>query len=479
MANIEELAKVRDRKRSERLQDLKGNQELHRTDLGNAGRFAAQHGQDARFCHPWGKWLFWDGARWAMDESGEVYRRAKEAIKLIYDEASQAAVETDRVALAKHAIASESAARLKAMVFLAESETGIPVLPKDLDANPWALNCVNGTVDLKTGQLAPHRQEDLITKLAPVEYSPTAECPRWSLFLHEIMEGSRALVEYLQRAVGMSLTGDTSEHVLLILHGGGRNGKGTFMNIVLKILGDYACQAPPDLLMASRGDRHPTELADLHGRRFVSTSETGEGRHLAESLVKQLTGGDKIKGRRMREDFWEFWPTHKLWLATNHKPQVKGTDLAIWSRLHLVPFNVSYPDGDPRQDKKLPEKLEQEVSGILRWAVEGCLAWQRQGLGTPPEVKAATEAYRAEMDVFGPFFADCCRMSPSASISAATLYDAYKNWCTEEGVSALSQKKLGSALTKRDCQRKKDRTGRYLWKGIELADTPESLEFLE
>ncbi|ACV64409.1 phage/plasmid primase, P4 family [Desulfofarcimen acetoxidans DSM 771] len=436
------------------------------TDLGNTRRLVTQHGQTIRYCHIWKKWLIWNGKFWEIDNTGAVVRLAKNTVMSIYAEASKESDEGLRKALVDHARKSEAASRIKAMITLAESEEGIPISPDQLDNNRWLLNCLNGTVDLKTGKLLPHRRDDYITKIAPVEYRPDVECPIWHTFLNEIMEDNQNLVSFLQRAAGMCLTGDVSEHVLFVLHGNGRNGKSTLLNIMLDIMNDYSIQAPPDLLMAKHNERHPTELADLFGKRLVVSIESDEGRRMAESLIKQLTGGDKIKARRMREDFWEFWPSHKLWLATNHKPQVRGTDTAIWSRLKLIPFNVSFAG---RENKQLPAKLLTEKPGIFKWLVEGCLAWQREGLGVPDEVQAATEIYRTEQDTLGNFLTEHCITNPLVRVPASDIYRAYKAWCENNNEYVLSQKIFGTRLSERGFNKSRGtKTGGYVWYGIGL-----------
>ncbi|MEW6523649.1 MAG: phage/plasmid primase, P4 family [Bacillota bacterium] len=446
------------------------------TDYGNAERLVAAHGQDIKYCWPWRKWYIWTGARWLEDTRGEVLRRAKQIIRNMYGEATQIDDDRERREFLKFVLRSEQKDRLKAAVELAASETGIPVLPNEFDADPWLLNCANGTLDLRTGDLRPHRRQDMLTKQAPVAFDPDAKCPRWQQFLNEIMDGNDNLVRFLQRAAGLSLTGDTSEHLLLVLHGSGRNGKSTFLNTLLSVIGDYGMTTAPDLLLAKYSDRHPTELADLFGKRFVTAIESGEGRRFNEPLLKQLTGGDPVKARRMREDFWQFNPTHKLWLATNHKPQVRGTDLAIWSRIKLIPFAVQFPDGDPRQDKQLPAKLREELPGILRWAVEGCLAWQREGLGVPDEVRTATESYRQDQDVLAAFLAECCMVNPLAKVPAKDLYQCYLQWCDENGERATTQRDFGMRLTERGFERYRGgKKGSIVWRGIgilnELNDT--------
>src|SRR5215213_4388400 len=373
-----------------------------RTDYGNAERFVDEHGGSVCWCGPWRKFLVYDGRHWVRADTGEDERLLKSTVRGIYAEASEAEDSQERKAIADHAKRSESAKRINDALRLARSEPGIPILPHELDADPWLLNVLNGTVDLRTRELRPHDRRDLITKLAPVEYDPDAKAPNFEAFLARILP-SEALRRFVQRAIGYAATGVVSEEVLVILYGVGANGKSTLVNILMEALGDYAMQAAPELLLAKRGS-HPTELADLFGARFVASVEVDEGRRLAEGLVKQLTGRDPIKARRMREDFWEFEPTHTVFLATNHRPEVRGTDHAIWRRIRLVPFEETIPKDE--QDKKLAEKLRGEMPGILAWIVQGCLAYQQDGLGEPDKVRAATLDYRSEMDVLAGFIED-------------------------------------------------------------------------
>lgn len=414
----------------------------HLTDYGNAERLVDRHGKDLHYVHAWGKWLAWDGRRWKVDNSGEVKRRAKDTVRGIYAEAAAETDDQRRKALVSHAKASESRAKVDAMIGLAESEPGVPVAVEDLDTDPYLLNAYNGAIDLRTGKLQSHDRGDLITQLAPVEYDPRAQAPVWGAFLAEMIP-SKEVRQYLQKLAGYALTGKINEHILPILHGSGANGKSTLLNAVLEVVGEYGLQAANNMLVVKR-DAHPTDQADLFGKRFVTNMETEDGKRLAESRVKQLTGGDKVRARRMREDFWEFHPTHTLFLATNHKPEIRGTDHAIWRRIRLIPFTITIPL--ERQDKHLEDKLRAEMSGILAWAVEGCLLWQRDGLGEPREVMAATERYRGEMDVLAAFFADRCVINDLASTLATPLYREYCNWCEGAGEHAESQKKFGGRL---------------------------------
>src|SRR5215203_2556672 len=432
------------------------------TDLGNAERFVRDHGEDVRYCYPWRKWLVWTGTRWERDDTGKVHKLAKETVRAIYREASDAEDEDRRKALAKHATQSEAEPKIRAMLELAKSET--PISPDTLDADPWLFNATNGTIDLRTGALREHRREDLITKLALVEYAPSATAPTWEAFLERVLPGED-LRTFVQRAAGYSATGDISEQCMFINHGTGANGKSTFQETISAALGDYAMRTPTEMLLAKRSDGVPNDVARLKGSRFVSASETEEGRRLAESRIKDLTGQDTITARFMKAEWFDFAPTHKLWLSTNHKPEIRGTDAAIWRRIRLVPWRVSIPPA--QQDKALPEKLRSELPGILAWVVRGCLQWRRKGLQAPEEVRQATGDYRSEMDVLAAFLEECCILRSDAMAFAKNLYVAYKEWCEANGEPVEKQRRFGMRLTERGLRRQKV-GGVCRWYGIGL-----------
>ncbi len=435
--------------------DIVGNQIDH-TDLGNARRLIDLHGDRLRYVGPWDKWLVWDGRRWKLDDMCAVERLAKDVARQRFAEIGNRLAEDSRANVCddlRFAKYSAKATGISAMLTLARSEVAIS--HTELDRNPWLLNVENGTLDLRTGQLRPHDRADLLTKLAPVVFDPDAQAPRWERFVAEIMDYRSELIEYLQRLVGYCLTGVVREHVLPILWGVGANGKSTLIGTILALLGnDYGCKTPQDFLLQKRHETHPTALTDLFGRRLVAAVETESGRRLAESLVKELTGGDPIRARRMREDFWQFEPTHKVWLVTNHKPVIRGTDDGIWRRVKLIPFDVRIPDD--QQDTELPDKLRQELPGILNWALAGCRAWQQRGLGEPHEVRAATDRYRNEMDMVGQFLAEATVDDPTETTPLDLVHKAYANWGGKMGPRALSK-----ALVARGYQRTQITSGSY------------------
>jgi putative DNA primase/helicase len=465
----------------------------HLTDTGNAQRFRRDHAGTVRHCDLWGKWLVYAGGCWRQDDTQAVKALAKQTVLRMFDWASErvrqvaraleAAGEAERArakeelakvnAVLAWALRSEGAPRINAMLDLARSEPGIPVLPADLDRDPMLFNVQNGTIDLRTGRLREHRRDDLLTRIARVAFDASARCPTWERVVLEVMDDNADLAGYLQRVVGYCLTGDVREQCLFFLHGSGANGKSTLLDLLLGLLGDYGCQAVSELLLVKQGDAHPTERADLFGRRFVACVEVDEGKRLAEALLKQLTGGDRIRARRMREDFWEFAPTHKLFIAANHKPVIRGTDFAIWRRIKLIPFNVTF--GEDRKDADLPRKLRAELPGVLNWALRGCLDWQRGGLGEPDEVRQAVGEYQQEMDLVARFISECCACHRDARYSSKALYEAFKKWCEEGGVSPPTRDWLGRRLKEKnfDNQRTGPK-GSTMWHGLTL-QAPEGL----
>jgi P4 family phage/plasmid primase-like protien len=402
----------------------------HLTDLGNAQRLIRRHGQDLRYIHAWGKWLVWSGTRWVTDDVGSVMRMAADTVRSIYAEAAAEADPQVRGGIAAWAHTSEAAARIKAMVELARSDQAVAITHEALDADPWLLNVLNGTIDLRMGTLREHRREDLITKLAPVAYGPNAKAPTWERFLERVQPDPE-IRAYLGRRAGYGATGIIREHVLYIDYGTGANGKTTWDITLQTVLGDYAVTLPATALIARKGDAHPTELTILFGARYASAAETEAGRGLNVALVKGLTGNDPIVARKMREDFWRFQPTHKLCLATNHKPRISDPGNGIWRRVHLVPWSVTIPEAE--QDKALIGKLAEEAPGILAWIVRGCADWRSQGLRPPEAIMAATQAYRDAEDIIGTLLAECVEAAPGERVTREAMREVYESWSRDRG----------------------------------------------
>lgn len=439
------------------------------TDLGNCRRLVSHIAGRLRYAPQLHAWLVWDGVRWAEDVTGKVDRMAKAVTDRLLAEAQEDTEPERRKALVDHWRRSQSAQRVAAMIELARTEPGIPVTVDQLDRDPWKLNVQNGVVDLQTGELHPHNPDDLHTKLCPVEYDPEAEAPRFLSFLDGIFKADEDVIGFNQRYAGYSLTGDVSEQVMVFDHGDGANGKTTFLGALRYVVGDYGMQLDPAALTIGTHDQHPTALTDLRGARLVTTIETEGGKRLAEALVKQLTGGDPIRARRMRENYFEFLPTHKIWFAGNHLPRIRGTDLGMWRRIALVPFEVTF--ALPDQDHGLPAKLAEEGTGILAWMVRGCLEWQRTGLRIPEKVTQATKTYRDGEDHVGRFLAERCEQGDSKSVSARALRDAYETWCSEQGEHPWTAKSLGQEFVKRGFDSgRAGHGGKETWTGFAVLD---------
>lgn len=437
------------------------------TDLGNAKRFAAKYRERLRYCEKWSRWYAWDGMRWREDEVLEVYSLGTALIRSLYALAKKIPDEEEREAFLGHLIKSESWRSITAMINLAKADPAIAIRPSNLDSDPWLLTVRNGTIDLHAGQLRPHNQRDLITKLAPVMFDPQAACPNWLEFLHMVMNRRSNLVTFLQRAFGYCLTGITSDKAMFILYGaGGDNGKSTMVDIIQRLLGDYANRTPVETFLKKKENAIPNDIAKLKGARFVWASENERGSRLSEALIKEMTGGDKMSARFMRGEFFEFYPEFKPWLATNHKPQVRG-DRALWNRLKLIPFDVTIPKEQQKPRHEVTAMFQAEFPGILNWAVQGCLTWQREGLGVPEEVMAATREYESEQDTFAMFLEEKCVRAPNARILSLSLYREYKSWAEQYGEAAVSHKMFASFMSERGFAKSKTMKG-ALYSGIGL-----------
>jgi len=409
------------------------------TDSTNAERLLREHKRDIRYFTAWKKWLVWNGTNWKTDEGGAlIHEKGLETVRNIYDELSKTDDYRERIEIENFARISESIRRREAMIKTAQYIQEINITADDLDCNPWLLNLRNGTIDVLTGEFREHRQEDMITKLANAEYDPAADCPLWKQFIREIMDYKPELINFLQTAMGWALTGDNSEQTMFILYGSGANGKTTFLNTIQYLLGDYATSTPTESFMKKNTDQYTNDIARLRGTRFVSTTEAEQGRRLSEPLIKKITGNDQITARFLYGEYFNFTPNFKIFMATNHKPVIKGTDHGIWRRIKLIPFTTTI--AQDKQDKNLEAKLKQEASGILNWLLEGTARWKREGLIAPSDILNATDEYRGEMDVIGNFIKERCVKDSDITIRIRELYKAYADWCDENKEHAVSER---------------------------------------
>jgi P4 family phage/plasmid primase-like protien len=400
------------------------------TEDSIALEFANRHADDLRYCHSWGQWLQWTGSHWKRDERRLAFHFARELAR-----------EANIAGVPGPAKASTAAGVER----FAQADPRLATVSEEWDSDNWLLGTPGGTVDLRTGILRPAERSDHITKVTAVAPAPAGTpTPVWDAFLREATRGDAELIAYLQRLAGYALTGDISEHALGFLYGDGGNGKGVFLNALTKLWGDYAAVASMDVFTASKSDRHPTDLAFLRGARLVTAQETEEGRAWNDVRIKAMTGGDRITARYMRQNNFTYDPTFKILIAGNHKPSIRTVDDAMRRRLNILPFT----NKPANPDRKLPDRIEAEGPGILRWCIDGCLAWQRDGLNPPETVLAATNTYFAEQDVFGRWIEESCDVGPHKAGTHAELYGAWKSWAANNGEDAGSGKAFTARLLK-------------------------------
>lgn len=433
------------------------SKKFNNTEVGNAERLVHYHSDKLKYCIEFDEWLIWNGKVWEHDKKKQIERIATRTFRQMYHEASNIEDEETRRKLIKWAQSSEKSSVLLNSIDRAKAM--LPILQSELNKDNFKFNCANGVIDLKTGNLLPHDRNFLITNYSDIEYDQEADCPTWKAFLQSIMKDENGnvkdeLIDFLQKAIGYTLTGDTREQVVFFLWGNGRNGKSTLINIVKEILGDYGKQTNADTFTSKTFESSiNNDIARLNDARFVSAVESEDGQRLSESLIKQLTGGEPITARFLRKEFFEFLPRFKIFFTTNHKPIVRGNDEGIWRRIKLIPFTVTIPQEEV--DTELPDKLRKELPGILNWAVQGCLKWQSEGLGEPDEVKQATQGYKNEMDILGQFITDHCVIRVGARCSVKDLYEHYKDWCKETGEYELSQRKFNRRIEERGFLKKR------------------------
>ena len=419
-------------------------QDVLLTEHGVAVAFTKRYRNSLRYDHDAGAWYEWSGTHWRQDRKHAAYSFARELV-----------AEANREAEFKTQAITGKASFAGGVEKMAQRDPAHAVTSEVWDADPWLLGTPAGVVDLRTGTMRPARPEDYITKLTAVAPAEVPDCPLWLGFLDQSTNGDHAMIRFLRQWFGYSLTGDTREQSLTFFHGPGENGKGVCVNTMAGIMGAYARNAPMDTFTASHGDRHPTELAMLRGARLVTASETEEGRAWAEARIKTLTGGDTISARFMRQDFFEYVPTFKLTFMGNHKPGLNSVDHAARRRFKLVPFLYR----PPFKDVLLPEKLKPEWPAILRWAIEGCLDWQMNGLVVPPGVAESTEQYFSEQDTLAHWIEDCCDVLPAYGDTHASLWGSWSNYARGRGDNPGGSKGFSQALFKRGFRAIKNTNG--------------------
>jgi putative DNA primase/helicase len=442
---------------------------FHLTELGNAERIVYYHGENLRFCNEL-EWLIWNGKQWQEDTKRSIESIAAKSLRKLYAESAAEQDPYRKKQLKDWAKKCEK--RSIRINSISDVKPMVSVRKKDFDSHKYLFNCENGVINLKTGELKSHERDLLLTKISPIAYNKNAKCPNWIAFLESIfltVEGKPdyEIIEFLQRAIGYSLTGVTKEQVMFFLFGNGRNGKSTFINTIQDLLGDYGRQTNSDTFLKKKNDSGiNNDVARLDGARFVSAVESEEGQQLSEALVKQITGGEKMSARFLRQEYFEFTPEFKVFFTTNHKPIVKGSDEGIWRRIKLIPFTVTIPKD--KIDYDLPDKLAKEMPGILNWAVDGCLKWQAEGLGEAKAVMQATEDYRQDMDILGPFIDENCAVYSTARIEAKTIYENYTKWCFQNNEMELRNRQFYRQLEIRGFKKENGAKNKVFFHGITL-----------
>ena len=448
--------------------DLRANKFVHGempfTGITNRDYFLKAFGSKIRYCLMWNKFLIWNGTCWEIDKKGKV---EEDCVDFVHHMYRGLRVITDlqlQKDFEKHLIKSESFRRIQALVGLLKMSKDIKVSDDELDTDNYLFN-VNGiTLNLKNGKGFPPEPTNLITKKSKFIYDKDAKCPTWDMFLLQIFNKDTDLIRFVQKAMGYSLSGDVREQCLFILWGTGANGKSTFLNVLQELFGDYACTTGTETFMKKNSEQS-NDLARLKGARLVTTSEVEQGKALSESLIKQITGGDEITARFLYGEYFSFKPTFKIFMATNHKPKIRGADNGIWRRIKMIPFTVTIPA--EQRDKTLTEKLIAENSGILNWLIQGYALWRKEGLNEPEAIRDANEEYRMDMDAVGTFVNDCFDLDASMRwrLPNQMLYQTYIKWCNANNERVMSQKWLTMRMSEKGFKRMVSNTGR-IWLGL-------------
>ena len=431
-------------------------------DTGNADRFVARFENKARYSYIDNGWYYYNGKKWEFDNLGNIKNLTEVVIESMKKELAYCKDEDEEKEFFKHLRSTRNNRGKNNMI--KESEHRLAILPSEFDRNKDKFNVMNGVINLRNGELEEHNHEQYLSKISKVEYTNKIDTPMWIEFLNQIFDYDQELIDYIQKAVGYSMSGSTKEQCVFFAYGNGRNGKSTFLDTISDIMGDYGTNIQPETIMV-RGQQGGanSDIARLKGSRFVTTVEPNQGARINEGLLKQLTGGDTVTARHLYGKEFEFEAEFKLWMATNHKPIIRGRDLGIWRRMHLIPFTVSIPD--EKVDKNLKYKLKKELTGILNWAVEGCIKWQKEGLKIPKAVEDAVKEYKSEMDVVTNFLENCTTLGPGET-GASEVYTAYKDWATDNGEYVMSNTMFGKELSLRFEKRRL--SGGIFYEGLKL-----------
>ena len=457
--------------------DLKTNKymcgDMQFTDVTNRDYFLRAYGETIRYCISWNKFLIWNGTCWQIDTRGRVEEMCVDFLHKMYRGSRTINDLQLRIMFEKHLIRSESFRRIQALVGLLKVSSQIKTEDQDLDCDNYLFNSDGLTINLKTMKVREPNIKDLITKKSLFVFDKTAACPTWEMFLKQIFNNDIALIRFVQKAMGYSLSGDISEQCLFILWGTGANGKSTFLNVLQNLFGDYACSTGTETFMKKTSE-HSNDIARLKGARLVTTSEIEQGKSLSESIIKQITGEDVLTARFLYGEYFSFKPTFKICMATNHKPKIRGADNGIWRRIKMIPFTVTIPP--ERRDKNLCEKLMAENSGIFNWLLKGYAMWVKEGLCEEPEaVREANEEYRFDMDSVGTFINECFEIDASMKwkLNNTLLYNTYMKWCTANNERIMSQKWLSMRMQEKGFKRCVSNSQRF-WLGLILKNTWEN-----
>ena len=442
------------------------------TDTGNAHRLVDKFGSIIRYSYNRKKWYYWDGKMWRIDYEGEIKKLADIICEDIKKEAFMEQDEKSQADLLKWASKTASSKGKEAMIKECQHLDIVPASPDDFDSYPDYLNCQNGIINLRNGELIPHDSNFMMSKICFAEYDQSGVAPEmWLRFLDDITDHDLELQAYIQKCIGYSLTGSTEEQCAYFLYGIGNNGKSTFLDTIADMLGNYAANTQPETIMMKKwGDSGASsDIARLKSARFVTSEEPTEGVRLNEGLLKQLTGGSKITCRFLYADEFEYMPEFKIWIATNHKPIVRGTDFGIWRRIKLIPFEVNIPK--EKVDKTLKYKLRKEFPQILRWAVEGCIKWRNEGITEPECVQEAVKQYKGEMDLLASFIDQCIEIDYAAKdvIPASDLFRVYLKWAKENNEYEMSSKKFFMEIGKKLPEKGRNGKGVF-YRSIRLTD---------